>query len=105
MTCFLLISLIEYQHVFVVVDVEPVRCATKLEFHGVVKRLGLRLFCGEIYLYVRMSDVNGCEGSDLEVLMHIQIVGESDLVMPEVVSDDIINTLSTAIQLINSFAN
>ena len=89
-------------------DMKMVYCApiaTIDETNGAQLKFGMGQKDGEIYLYVRMNDVNGCEDSDLEVLMHIQIVGESDLVMPEVVSDDIINTLSTAIQLINSFAN
>ena len=55
----------------------------------------------EIYLYVRMNDVNESEGGDLEVLMHIQIEEGNRIIMPEVISDDIIHTLASVIQIIN----
>ena len=88
-------------------DMKMIYCApiaTIDEAKGAQLKFGIGQKDGEIYLYVRMNDVHGSEGSDLEALMHIQTADESNLAMPEVVSDDIINTLSTAIQLINSFA-
>lgn len=55
------------------------------------------------YIYVRINDLNENEGSDLEVLIHIQAQEDETIVMPETISNDVIEALASVIQLLNSF--
>ncbi len=53
------------------------------------------------YIYIRMDDVYGKRGSTLEVLLHINVIENQPIEIPETISDGVINTLASIVSFIN----
>ena len=70
---------------------------------GAQMTFGIGNTVNDKYIYVRMNDLNDNMGSDLEVLIHIQAQKNEAIVMPETISNDVIEALASVIQLLNSF--
>ena len=86
-------------------DVEMSYCMAKTNINGedVTLHVGISNGTYHKYVYVRIEDVAQSEGSDLEVLLHINVTENEQIVVPETISDDIIKTLASVITFLNNF--
>lgn len=69
---------------------------------GAQMTFGLGNESDDIYLYMRMNEVNGCEDSDLEMLIHIQENEGQHIEIPEIISDEVIDALASALAFLNN---
>ena len=85
------------------VDISYCMAKTKINGEDVTLHVGISNETYHKYVYVRIEDVCGKEGSDLEVLLHINVTENQQIVVPETISDDIIKTLASVIAFLNNF--
>ncbi len=86
-------------------DVDISYCMAKTNINGEDLKLhvGISNETCHKYVYVRIEGVCGKEGSDLEVLLHINVTKNQQIVVPETISDDIIRTLASVIEFLNNY--
>ena len=87
-------------------DIKMTYCSQIVTVNGIEgaqMTFGIGNTVNDKYIYVRMNDLNDNMGSDLEVLIHIQAQKNEAIVMPETISNDVIEALASVIQLLNSF--
>jgi len=86
-------------------DVEMSYCMAKTKINGedVTLHVGISNETYHKYVYVRIEDIAQSKGSDLEVLLHINVTENEQIIVPETISDDIIETLASVIKFLNNF--
>ncbi len=85
------------------VDISYCMAKTKINGEDVTLHVGISNETYHKYVYVRIGDVCGKEGSNLEMLLHINVTENQKIVVPETISDDIIKTLASVIAFLNNF--
>ena len=85
------------------VDISYCMAKTKINGEDVTLYVGISNETYHKYVYVQIADVAGKKDSNLEVLLHINVIENEQIVVPETISDDIIKTLASVITFLNNF--
>ena len=85
------------------VDISYCIAKTKINGENINLCVGISNETYHKYVYFRIEDVAGKEGSNLEVLLHINVTENQQIVVPEAISDDIIKTLASVIEFLNNY--
>lgn len=83
-------------------DISYCMAKTKIDGEDVTLHVGISNETYHKYIYVRIEDVCGKKGSNLEVLLHINVTENQQIVVPETISDGIIKTLASVITFLNN---
>lgn len=93
-----------FQETLASVDISYCSAKTSLNGEDDVKLyVGISNETYQKYIYIRIDDLYGRDGINLELLLHINVTENEKIVIPETISENTVETLTFAISLINEF--